>query len=33
MEKNKMNKELVSYYKFLINILEVEYHKFLPKKR
>lgn len=32
MEKNKMNKELVSYYKFLVNILEVEYHKFLPKK-
>jgi hypothetical protein len=32
MEKNKMNKELVGYFKYLINVLEVEYHKFLPKK-
>jgi hypothetical protein len=32
MDKNKMNKELVGYYKYLINVLEVEYHKFLPKK-
>lgn len=32
MEKNKMNKELVAYYKFLINVLEVEYHKYLSKK-
>jgi hypothetical protein len=33
MEKNKMNKELVAYYKFLINVLEVEYHKYLSKKK
>ncbi len=32
MDKNKMNKELVGYYKYLINVLEVEYHKFLPRK-
>jgi hypothetical protein len=31
-ERNKGDKVLVKYYTFLINTLEVEYHKFLNKK-
>ncbi|MCE9501061.1 MAG: hypothetical protein K8R21_11285, partial [Leptospira sp.] len=31
-EKNKHDKPLVKYYSFLINTLEVDYYKFLPKK-
>ncbi len=31
-EKARHDAELIRYYKFLINTLEVEYYKFLPKK-
>ncbi|MBE7412284.1 MAG: hypothetical protein L6Q54_14495 [Leptospiraceae bacterium] len=31
-EKSRHDTELVRYYKFLINTLEVEYYKYLPKK-
>lgn len=32
-EKSKFDASLVKYYTFLINTIEVEYHKFLSKKR
>ncbi|TGN19009.1 hypothetical protein [Leptospira idonii] len=33
MNKKKFDKKLVKYYTFLINTLEMEYYKYLPKKR
>ena len=32
-ENNKIYETLVKYYKFLFNTLEVEYYKYLPKKK
>ncbi len=33
MNKKKFDKKLVKYYTFLINTIEMEYYKYLPKKR
>jgi hypothetical protein len=33
MNKKKFDKKLVKYYTFLINTVEMEYYKYLPKKR
>ena len=33
MNKKKFDKKLVKYYTFLINTFEMEYYKYLPKKR
>lgn len=33
MNKKKFDKKLVKYYTYLINTLEMEYYKYLPKKR
>lgn len=32
-DKNKVDEKLVKYYRFLINTLEVEYYKYLPRKK
>ncbi|MCW7494367.1 hypothetical protein ND861_17105 [Leptospira sp. 2 VSF19] len=33
MNKKKFDKKLVKYYTYLINTIEMEYYKYLPKKR
>jgi hypothetical protein len=33
MNKKKFDKKLVKYYTFLINTIEMEYFKYLPKKK
>lgn len=33
MNKKKFDKQLVKYYTFLINTVEMEYYKYLPKKK
>ena len=33
MEKKKFDKKLVRYYSFLINTIEMEYYKYLPKRK